>query len=106
MVGVKFISPSGQENVVDIDEGVSVMEGAVRAGVDGIDADCGGQLTCATCHVHVAPEWFAKAGERSDVEEELLEFAIGVDDFSRLCCQIVVTADLEGIVFKIPEAQS
>jgi len=106
MVSVRFIAASGQEDVVDIDDGISVMEGAVRAGVEGIDADCGGQLTCATCHVHVAREWLGKLGERSDSEDALLEFAIGVDDCSRLSCQIVVTPDLDGIVFHIPEAQS
>lgn len=106
MVSVNFVSASGQKDVVDIDEGISVMEGAVRAGIDGIDADCGGQLTCATCHVHVASEWLGKLGERSESEEALLEFALGVDERSRLSCQIVVTPELDGIVFHIPEAQS
>ena len=81
------------------------MEGAVKNGVPGIDADCGGACACATCHIYVEPEWLARLGPRSAMEASMLEFAEDVRPESRLACQIKVTADLEGLVLRMPQSQ-
>ena len=93
---------------MDIDGGVSLMEGALLGGVDGIDADCGGQLSCATCHVKVAADWLDIVNELappSDDERAMLEFAHEPDDRSRLSCQISMTSRLDGLKVDVPETQ-
>tara|TARA_R110002073_G_scaffold126703_16_gene271719 strand:+ start:6131 stop:6451 length:321 start_codon:yes stop_codon:yes gene_type:complete len=105
MAKITYIEHNGTEHTVDVAEGLSVMEGAVRNLIPGIDADCGGACACATCHVYVDEAWQAKTGERSAMEESMLDFADGVEDSSRLSCQIKVTADLDGLIVKTPEYQ-
>lgn len=102
---VTYVEYSGGEHVIDVEDGVSVMEGAVRNGVPGIDADCGGMCACATCHVHVAPEWLELTGEASHQETELLDLAPERDGYSRLSCQIAMSPDLDGLVVRLPESQ-
>lgn len=102
---VKFIDADGAETDVEIAVGISVMEGAVRAGIDGIDADCGGQLSCATCHVYLDEAWTGKVAPMSDDEDALLEFAYERKPGSRLCCQISIGSELEGLVIHVPAAQ-
>ena len=106
MVKVNFVSAEGEHNGLDISAGISVMEGAVRGGIDGIDADCGGELSCATCHVRIDPEWLARLAPPSQDEVDMLEYALEADGRSRLSCQIVLTEDLDGLVVHIPERQS
>ncbi len=107
MVGVTFINHDGSETLIDVQEGCSIMESGVRGGVDGIDADCGGQGACATCHVYVDKSWVARLKPPSDDEIAMLEFAIDTDpETSRLSCQILCTAELEGLVVRVPERQS
>jgi 2Fe-2S ferredoxin len=77
----------------------------VKDGVPGIDADCGGAGACATCHVLVDEAWTEKTGERSEMEESMLEFAENVQPNSRLSCQIRVTDELDGLVIHLPESQ-
>jgi 2Fe-2S ferredoxin len=105
MAQITYIEHDETEHVVDVKDGLSVMEGAVKNNVPGIDADCGGACACATCHVYVEPEWREATGERSDMEESMLDFAENVKDSSRLSCQIKVTDALEGLVVKMPENQ-
>lgn len=105
MVSVKFVQANGIEREIDIGAGISAMEGAVRAGVDGIDADCGGALSCATCHVRVAPEWLDRLTPPAPDELEMLEFAVDGDETSRLSCQIHIAPGLDGLVLHIPAAQ-
>lgn len=105
MVQVKFARPSGQTIALDIDPGISVMEGAVQGGIDEILADCGGALSCATCHVYVAPEWLDRVGSAKDDELTMLEFAVDPRDNSRLCCQINVEESLDGLLLELPERQ-
>ena len=105
MAKITYIEHDGTEHVVDVKPGLSVMEGAVRNNIPGIDADCGGACACATCHVHVDAAWFDKTGERSVMEESMLDFAEGVSEFSRLSCQIPVRDDLDGLVVRMPESQ-
>lgn len=90
---------------MEVLEGLSVMEGAVKNGVPGIDAECGGACSCATCHVFVDPAWVHKTGERSPTEEAMLDFADGVAPNSRLSCQVRVTDALDGLVVRLPECQ-
>lgn len=105
MAKITFIQPDGKEQTVEIEPGWSIMEGAVRANVPGIDADCGGACACATCHVYVDEAWLSKTGEKSAMEESMLDFAEGVEPNSRLSCQIKVSEDLDGLVVRMPESQ-
>ena len=105
MPKVTFVQPDGARQTIDIPVGLSVMEGAVKNNVKGIDADCGGACACATCHVHVDPEWVGKLTPREDIETSMLDFAIDPDDKSRLACQINVTDALDGLVVHVPKAQ-
>ncbi len=105
MAKIKYIEHSGKEHVVDVKSGMTVMEGAVKNMIPGIDADCGGACACATCHVYVDDAWLAKTGERSAMEESMLDFAEGVEANSRLCCQIKVSDALDGLVVRMPESQ-
>ena len=105
MVKIRFIEHDGTEHVVDVKTGLSVMEGAVRNNIPGIDADCGGACACATCHVYVDPAWLDKTGDRSAMEESMLDFAEGVEENSRLSCQIKVSDALDGLVVRMPESQ-
>lgn len=106
MSKIKFVSHDGEETEIDADDGMSVMEAAVFNGVEGIDADCGGELSCATCHVYVQKDWLGKLDPASSDEMDLLELAYEPTDESRLSCQIKMSADLDGIVINIPETQA
>ena len=105
MAKVTYIEHDGREHVVEVKNGLSVMEGAIRNNVPGIDADCGGACACATCHVYVEPEWMEKTGARNPMEEDMLDFAFDVRDNSRLSCQIKVSDALDGLRVKVPEKQ-
>ena len=105
MVKIKFIEYSGQEHAVEVNPGASVMIAAVSNGVPGIDADCGGACSCATCHVYVDQEWLEKTGEINPTEEAMLSISTDRKENSRLSCQIQVTEDLDGLVVNMPEFQ-
>ena len=103
MAKITYIEHDGKEHVIDVKAGLTVMEGAVKNNVPGIDADCGG--ACATCHVYVDEAWLAKTGDKSAMEESMLDFAENVEGNSRLSCQIKVSDDLDGLVVRLPESQ-
>ncbi|HEV2653089.1 MAG TPA: 2Fe-2S iron-sulfur cluster-binding protein [Rhizomicrobium sp.] len=105
MPKIKYIEHSGKEHEVNVPEGWSVMEGAVKNLIPGIDADCGGACACATCHVFVEEPWLAKLPPKEDMEETMLDFAPEVEANSRLSCQIKVTAALDGLVVRMPKSQ-
>ncbi len=105
MPSITYIEHDGTEHVVDAEVGSTVMLAAVNNNIPGIDADCGGQCACATCHVFVAPEWLERTGAQSDMETSMLDFAAEVRDNSRLACQIDVVAELDGLVVQMPESQ-
>ena len=105
MAKITYIEHSGKEHVVDVDSGLTVMEGAVRNLIPGIDADCGGACACATCHVYVDAAWADKTGTRETMEDSMLDFADGVQDTSRLSCQIKVSDELDGLVVRMPPVQ-
>lgn len=105
MPKITFIEYNGTPHQVDAVAGQSLMRAAVDNGVPGIDADCGGECACATCHVYVEPEWFERTGERSEMEQSMLGFAAVTQDNSRLSCQVVVSDALDGLVVRLPDGQ-
>jgi len=105
MVKITFIQPDGSEQAVEAEPGMTVMETAKKALIDGIEAECGGACACATCHVYVEEAWRDKVGPPSPMEEDMLDFAFEVKDSSRLSCQIKVKPELDGLVVRVPEKQ-
>tara|TARA_B110000858_G_scaffold175732_1_gene209319 strand:- start:3875 stop:4195 length:321 start_codon:yes stop_codon:yes gene_type:complete len=105
MVKILFIEHDGNEHPVEVSTGNSLMQAAVSNGVPGIDADCGGSCSCATCHVYVKEEWLNKTGELSPTEEAMLSLSTDRKENSRLSCQIEVTEELDGLVVTTPEFQ-
>ncbi len=105
MPKVRFVTHEGSEHVVDARADESLMENAKRHDVHGIFADCGGSMSCATCHVYIAPDWVDRVGAASGDEVAMLELAIDPQDNSRLSCQVLVRDDLDGLVVHIPKSQ-
>ncbi len=105
MVTIIFKQPDGTQQAVNIAEGLSVMEAAVKHNINGIEADCGGGCSCATCHVYIDKTCLDKTGTASPAEEDMLDFAFDVRPESRLSCQVRITSDMENIIVHIPEKQ-
>jgi len=105
MTKIVYIEHNGREHVVDVPADHSVMEGAVNNSIPGIDADCGGQCACATCHVFVDPAWIDRVGTPNATEQSMLEFTDGLCSQSRLSCQIKVSDALEGLIVRLPKSQ-
>ena len=106
MSKITYNTHENKIHTVDVQNGLTVMEGAVQNDIPGIDADCGGGMACATCHVYVNEEWSDKLPAKEDGEEDMLDMAYEPNKFSRLSCQIVVSDDLDGLVVNIPEKQA
>ncbi len=105
MVKIIFQAHDGTRREVEGYVGASVMETAIANGVPGIDANCGGACSCATCHVFVDPQWLETVGEAGPMEKDMLEFVDAVQPNSRLSCQIRITSDLDGLVVATPSEQ-
>lgn len=106
MAKITYVEYSGAEHVVDVANGLTVMEGARDNNIPGIEADCGGACACSTCHVYVDTDWVARIPAKDDMEEDMLDFAYQPDPVtSRLTCQIKVTPDMDGLRVKMPEKQ-
>ena len=105
MPKITYIENSGKSHTIEVANGLTVMEGAVQKDISGIDADCGGSMACATCHVYVKEEWFNKLPKKEDGEEDMLDMAFEPKKNSRLSCQIVVSDELEGLTVNIPSKQ-
>ena len=106
MARITYIEHDGTEHVVEVANGMTVMEGARDNGIPGIDADCGGACACSTCHVYVDPAWLDKLPPRDPMEEDMLDFAYEPDPLtSRLTCQLTVSDELDGLVVTMPEKQ-
>jgi 2Fe-2S ferredoxin len=105
MARITYIEFNGTPHTIDVPAGQSVMEGAVRNGVPGIDADCGGNCACATCHVYVDEAWVPKVESPLEGEKAMLEYVQNAKLNSRLSCQMAVTAELDGLVVSMPERQ-
>lgn len=105
MTKITFIDPTGKTHETEAENGSSVMEAAIKNSIPGIEAECGGACTCATCHVYVGKDWQEKVGAPSAMEEDMLDFAFEVKPSSRLSCQIIVEDDFDGLVVQVPEKQ-
>jgi 2Fe-2S ferredoxin len=105
MARIKYIEANGSEHELDIGPGLTLMQGAVNNNVRGIIAECGGACSCATCHVYVDEAWTDRLEKKSDIEEGMLEAVCDQQPNSRLSCQIKVTAELDGLVVRMPPRQ-
>ena len=106
MPKITYIEHSGKSHTIEVANGLSVMEGAVQNNIPGIDADCGGAMACATCHVYVKEEWFNNLPQKEQGEEDMLDMAFEPKKNSRLSCQIIVSKELDGIVVDLPKKQA
>jgi 2Fe-2S ferredoxin len=106
MVKITYIDSDDTSRTVDAEVGATVMETAIKNGIPGIEAECGGACACATCHVYVDEAWQAKTGQASPMEEDMLDFGFDVRPSSRLSCQIKVSDDLDGLVVRTPSRQA
>ena len=105
MPKVIYIEYRGQSHTVEVPKGLTVMEGAVQNNIPGIDADCGGGMACATCHVYVKEEWFDKINPKTEGEDDMIDQAHQPNKLSRLSCQILVSDEIDGLVVNLPEKQ-
>ena len=105
MPKITYIEHNGKHHKIEVSNGLTVMEGAVQNNIPGIDADCGGSMACATCHVYVKEQWFDKLPKKEDGEEDMLDMAFEPSKFSRLSCQLMVADELEGLVVNLPTKQ-
>ena len=105
MAKITYIEHNGTNHTVDVQNGLTVMEGAVQNNIPGIDADCGGSMACATCHVYVKEDWFDKINKKNEGEGDMLDQAYEPKKNSRLSCQLVVSDDLNGLTVDIPSKQ-
>ena len=96
----------GNSKTIEVDNGLSVMEGAIQKDIPGIDADCGGSMACATCHVYVEDKWFDKIPKAEDAENDMIDMAFEPKKNSRLSCQIIVSNELDGLEVTTPEKQT
>ncbi len=106
MAKITYIDSSGAARTAEGEIGSTVMETAIKNGVPGIEAECGGACSCSTCHVYVNEAWRQATGEPSPMEEDMLDFAFDVRPNSRLSCQIKVTEALDGLTVTTPERQA
>ncbi len=106
MSKIIFITSDSKTHEVEAQNGLTVMEAAVQNDVPGIDADCGGGMACATCHVYVQDEWYSKLPTKEDGEEDMLDMAFEPKKNSRLSCQLIISDDLDGLIVNIPKKQS
>ena len=106
MAKITYKDHQGNSKTIDIDNGLSVMEGAVQNDIQGIDADCGGAMACATCHVYVEDKWLDKIPKAEEAEIDMIDMAFEPKKNSRLSCQIIVTEELNGLEVTTPEKQT
>ncbi|MGX5732764.1 2Fe-2S iron-sulfur cluster-binding protein [Bosea thiooxidans] len=105
MPNITYIDAHGESRTVEGETGSTVMETAIRNGIPGIEAECGGACACATCHVYVDEAWAEAVGRPEPMEEDMLDFAYDVRPTSRLSCQIKIRDDLDGLIVRTPARQ-
>ena len=105
MAKITYIEHTNKRHIVEVPNNMSIMEGAVQNNIPGIDADCGGSMACATCHVYVDEKWFNKLEKKVESEEDMLDMAYQPNKFSRLSCQLLVSDKLDGLIVKMPPKQ-
>jgi|TARA_B100000676_G_C17654415_1_gene618202 2Fe-2S ferredoxin len=106
MAKITYIDHSGEKREIDVENGLTVMEGAIQNDIPGITADCGGAMACATCHVYVQEDWFNKLSKVDDGERDMLDMAFEPKKNSRLSCQITVSDEINGLVVTTPKQQN
>ena len=106
MTKITYKDFQGNSKTINVENGLTVMEGAIQNEIPGIDADCGGSMACATCHVYVNDEWFNKIPKAEDAEVDMIDMAYEPKKNSRLSCQIIVSDELEGLEITTPEKQT
>ncbi|MCB1529672.1 MAG: 2Fe-2S iron-sulfur cluster binding domain-containing protein [Rhodospirillales bacterium] len=109
MPKITMIMKDGAEKIIEAPAGLSLMEIAVKNGIEAIEGACGGSLACATCHLYVHPDWWDRClgeeDEKSEEEEDMLDLAFDIRKKSRLGCQIMVTEDMDGLIVAMPGAK-
>ena len=105
MAKITYIEHSGKPHTIEVESGLTVMEGAVQNNIPGIDADCGGGMACATCHVYVKEDWFDRVNKKNEGEDDMLDQAFEPKKNSRLSCQITVSDEIDGLIVHLPTKQ-
>tara|TARA_B100002052_G_scaffold268711_1_gene267533 strand:+ start:136 stop:456 length:321 start_codon:yes stop_codon:yes gene_type:complete len=105
MAKITYVEHNGKSHTIDVENGLTVMEGAIQNNVPGIDADCGGSMACATCHVYVKEDWFNIVPSKTEGEDDMLDQAYEPKKYSRLSCQLLVSDELDGLIVNLPEKQ-
>ena len=106
MPKITYVDIQGGSKTIDVDNGLTVMEGAIQNDIPGIDADCGGSMACATCHVYVEEKWLDKITKAEEAEVDMIDMAFEPKKNSRLSCQLIIDDELDGLVVTTPEKQS
>ena len=106
MPKITYKDSRGEAKTIEVDNGLTVMEGAIQNEIPGIDADCGGSMACATCHIYVDEKWLNKIPKAEEAEEDMIDMAFEPKKNSRLSCQLIISEELDGIVVTTPEKQS
>ena len=106
MPKITYIDNQENSKTVEVENGLSVMEGAIQNNIPGIDADCGGSMACATCHVYVEEKWLNKIPKAEEAEVDMIDMAYEPKKNSRLSCQLIVSDELEGLIVTTPKKQS
>ena len=106
MAKITYVEHNGKSHSINVDSGLTVMEGAVQNNIPGIDADCGGSMACATCHVYVEEKWLDKLPKPEEGEIDMIDMAYEPKKNSRLSCQLIISEDLDGLVVTTPAKQS
>ena len=105
MAKITYVEHNGKSHTIDVASGLTVMEGAIQNNIPGIDADCGGSMACATCHVYVKEEWFDKINLKTEGEDDMLDTAYEPKKNCRLSCQLSVNDEIDGLIVNLPEKQ-
>ena len=106
MPKITYIDHQDNSKTIEVENGLTVMEGAIQNNIVGIDADCGGSMACATCHVYVEEKWLSKLPKAEEGEVDMIDMAFEPKKNSRLSCQLIVTDEMDGLEVTTPEKQS
>ena len=106
MPKITYKDEKGNSKTIEVEKGLTVMEGAIQNDIPGIDADCGGSMACATCHVYVEEKWFNKLPKAEEGEIDMIDMANEPKKNSRLSCQIIVSDEIDGLEVNIPSKQA
>ena len=106
MPKITYLDNKGKSKTIDVENGLTVMEGAIQNDIPGIDADCGGSMACATCHVYVEEKWLDKLPKPEEAEVDMIDMAFEPKKNSRLSCQLIVSDEFDGLKVTTPKKQS